>query len=1045
MIKTLTNLLKQDKEKFVVPKGVQDCIPITAIYDDGIFRVGKDKYSKSFKFTDINYAVASREDKEAMFLEYSELLNSLDSGATTKMTINNRRLNRLDFEKTILIPEAGDDLDVYREEYNKMLLDKATGANAIVQDKYVTISINKKSVEDARTYFARVGADLIAHFSRLGSKCVELETDERLRIVHDFFRVGEETAYHFDIKETRKKGHDFKDYVCPDTMEFEKDYFKMGDRYGRVLFLREYASYIKDTMVTDLTDLNRNLMMSIDIVPVPTDEAVREAESRLLGVETNITNWQRKQNQNNNFSATVPYDMEQQKKEMKEFLDDLTTRDQRMMFAVLTLVHTADSKKQLDDDTEALLTVARQNLCQFAVLKYQQPDGLNTAMPFGTRKIDAFRTLTTESLAVFIPFKVQDIYHENGIYYGQNVISKNMIIADRRQLLNGNSFILGVSGGGKSFAAKGEIENIILSSDADVIIIDPEREYSQLVKALGGEIINISATSQSHINAMDMNKEYGDGANPVILKSEFIMSLCEQLIGGTNLGAKQKSIIDRCTASVYRDYQQRGYTGTVPTLQDFRAELLKQDEPEAKEIALAIELFTNGSLNTFAKPTNVDTHNRLICYDILDLGKQLMPIGMLVVLDSILNRITQNRAKGKQTFIFIDEIYLLFQHEYSANFLFTLWKRVRKYGAYATGITQNVDDLLQSHTARTMLANSEFLIMLNQASTDRLELAKLLNISDRQLSYITNVDAGHGLIKVGSSLVPFANKFPKNTKLYKLMTTKPGEGASPLPHFLLRKETLMKNRIYIALICAFSILLAVSSGFLIKHYIDSEKQSELYDNLIETIEKTDTEKDTMTYSQDKSFLSDYQDLYLQNNDMVGWIKIEDTKINYPVMQSKDNPNFYLKHGFDKAYTDYGCPYIQENCDVDIPSDNLIIYGHNMKDSSMFSGLMKYTDKSFWESHKTISFDTLTEKCDYEIIAAFKTVVYTDSPESFKYYQFVNADTADEFNAYITKCKELALYDTGVTAEYGDKLITLSTCEYSRNNGRMVVVAKKMAE
>ena len=577
-------------------------------------------------------------------------------------------------------------------------------------------------------------------------------------------------------KETRKKGHDFKDYVCPDTMEFEKDYFKMGNRYGRVLFLREYASYIKDSMVAELTDLNRNLMMSIDIVPVPTDEAVREAESRLLGVETNITNWQRKQNQNNNFSATVPYDMEQQKKEMKEFLDDLTTRDQRMMFAVLTMVHTADSKEQLDNDTEALLTTARKHLCQFAVLKYQQMDGLNTAMPFGTRKIDAFRTLTTESLAVFIPFRVQDIYHENGIYYGQNVISKNMIIADRRQLLNGNSFILGVSGGGKSFAAKGEIENIILSSNADVIIIDPEREYSQLVKALGGEIINISATSPSHINAMDMNKEYGDGANPVILKSEFIMSLCEQLIGGTNLGAKQKSIIDRCTASVYRDYQQRGYTGTVPTLQDFRAELLKQDEPEAKEIALAIELFTHGSLNTFAKPTNVDTDNRLICYDILDLGKQLMPIGMLVVLDSILNRITQNRAKGKQTFIFIDEIYLLFQHEYSANFLFTLWKRVRKYGAYATGITQNVDDLLQSHTARTMLANSEFLIMLNQASTDRIELAKLLNISDLQLSYITNVDAGHGLIKVGSSLVPFANKFPKNTKLYKLMTTKLGEG-----------------------------------------------------------------------------------------------------------------------------------------------------------------------------------------------------------------------------------------------------------------------------
>ena len=597
MIKTLTSLLKQDKEKFVVPKGVQDVIPVKAIYDDGIFKVGKDKYSKTYKFTDINYAVASREDKEAMFLEYSELLNSLDSGATTKLTINNRRLNRLDFEKAFLIDETGDPLDKYRREYNKILLDKATGANAIVQDKYVTISINKKSVEDARTYFARVGADLIAHFSRLGSKCVELETDERLRIIHDFFRVGEETSFRFDIKETRKKGHDFKDYICPDTMEFEKDYFKMGDRFGRVLFLREYASYIKDSMVAELTDMNRNLMMSIDIVPVPTDEAVREAESRLLGVETNITNWQRRQNANNNFSATVPYDMEQQKKEMKEFLDDLTTRDQRMMFSVLTMVHTADTKEQLDNDTEALLTTARKHLCQFAVLKYQQMDGLNTVMPFGTRKIDAFRTLTTESLAVFIPFRVQDIYHENGIYYGQNVISKNMIIADRKQLLNGNEFILGVSGGGKSFAAKNEIINLILSSDADVIIIDPEREYSPLVKAMGGQIINISATSPNHINAMDMNKEYGDGANPVILKSEFIMSLCEQLIGGNNLGAKQKSIIDRCTASVYRTYQQNDYQGTVPTLQDFRDELLKQDEPEAKPTGARVHRHWQSSLS----------------------------------------------------------------------------------------------------------------------------------------------------------------------------------------------------------------------------------------------------------------------------------------------------------------------------------------------------------------------------------------------------------------------------------------------------------------
>ncbi|MNW32571.1 AAA-like domain protein [compost metagenome] len=774
MIKTLSRILKQDKEKFVIPKGVQQVIPIRAIWPDGIFFVGN-KFSKSYRFEDINYAVASREDKEEMFLSYSELLNSFDSGATTKITIHNRRLNQADFEGSMLIPLREDSLDLYRKEYNQMLLDKAVGAHGTVQEKYITISIAKKSVEEARQYFSRVTTELSAHFARLGSRCIELDGADRLRIFHDFYRTNEESGFRFSMSETMRKGHDFKDYICPDTLEFEKDHFRMGELYGRVIFLREYASYIKDSMVSELCDLNRNLFLSLDIIPIPTDEAVREVENRLLGVETNITNWQRRQNKHNNFSAVVPYDMEQQRKQSKEFLDDLTTRDQRMMFGLLTMVHVAKSKEQLDSDTEALLTTARKHLCQFSTLSYQQMDGLNTALPFGIRKVHALRTLTTESTAVFIPFRAQEVIHPEGIYYGQNVISKNMLIANRKQLLNGNSFILGVSGSGKSFTAKREIVNQVLATDDDVILIDPEREYSALVEAMGGETIHISATSPNHINAMDMNRQYGDGANPIILKSEFVLSLCEQLMGGHHLGAKEKSLIDRCTASVYRRFLQNNYKGDPPTLQDFRAELLKQSEPEAQDIALAIELFTAGSLNTFAKPTNVNVNNRLICYDILDLGKQLLPIGMLVVLDSILNRITQNRAKGRNTFIFIDEIYLLFQHEYSANFLFTLWKRVRKYGAFCTGITQNVDDLLQSHTARTMLANSEFIVMLNQASTDRRELAELLNISDLQLSYITNVDAGNGLLKVGSSLVPFTDKFPRHTRLYSLMTTKPGE------------------------------------------------------------------------------------------------------------------------------------------------------------------------------------------------------------------------------------------------------------------------------
>lgn len=775
-MKTLKNLFKQDREKYIIPKCVQDVIPISRVWEDGIFLCGKNKYSKSFMFSDINYTVSSKDDKETMFLEYSDLLNSLDCGATTKITISNRKINKVDFEKRVLIPKIDDDLNRYRKEYNKMLLDKATSSNGIIQEKYITISINKKSIEEARNYFSRVSIDLINKFSTLGSKCVELDTIDRLKIVHDFYRVGDENDFFFNLSDSLKKGHSYKDYICSDTMEFKDDYFKMGNRYGRVIFLKDYASYIKDSMVSELTEINKNVMLSLDIVPVPMDEAVREIENRRLGVETNITNWQRKQNANNNFSAIIPYDMEQQRLESKEMLDDLTNRDQRMFLSVLTIVHTADTKEELDNDTESLLSIGRKNLCQFAVLKFQQIDGLNTVIPFGVRKIDALRTLTTESLAVFIPFRVQEINHENGIYYGQNSISKNMILANRKQLLNGNSFILGVSGSGKSFTAKNEIVSIMLKDpNADIIIIDPEREYSSLTKALDGQVIKISATSQNHINAMDLNSEYGDGANPLILKSEFILSLCEQLIGIGNLGPKQKSIIDRCIANVYRNFQQDNYEGNPPTLQDFRRELLKQEEKEAKEIALSLELFTDGSLNTFAKNTNVDTNNRLLCYDILDLGKQLLPIGMLVVLDSILNRITTNRSKGRNTFIFIDEIYLLFQHEYSANFLFTLWKRVRKYGAFATGITQNVEDLLQSHTARTMLSNSEFIVMLNQSSTDRLELASLLNISQTQLSYITNVDAGQGLIKIGSNLVPFVNKFPKNTKLYKLMTTKPNE------------------------------------------------------------------------------------------------------------------------------------------------------------------------------------------------------------------------------------------------------------------------------
>ena len=756
-MKTL-NMHRKEKAKFTVPKAVQDVIPVQTVYKDGIFVLGNHLYSKTFRFSDINYHIASNEEKQELMKGYWAVINSFGAGVTVKLTINNHKFDRAEFERSILIPYKYDKLDKFRAEYNKMLLDKAAQSNCIVQDKYFTVTVSKKNISDARAFFNRVANDLTARLSRIESKCTPLNAEERLRIFHNFYRSGEEQNYNLDLALLQKQGCDAKDYICPDSMDFQSDYMKINDTFCRVIFLRNYGTFVSDDIVSELTSMGRNLMLSIDFIPIPTDEAIKAVDKVLLGIQTDKANYNRKQVQNNNFGATN-YDLEQREAEILEVKNDMR-----------------NTKQELDNLTDTFFAkVSDGSTAQFGILRYQQLDGLNTVLPFGVRKIDCFRTLTTESLAAFMPFHAQEVRHEGGTYYGQNSISGNMIFVNRNKLLNGNCIVLGVSGGGKSFFVKEDFTAVFLSDDnADIVIIDPEREYNLLVSALGGEVVKISANSPNHINAMDMNKNYEDDKNPIATKSEFIMSLCEQLIGGA-VGSKDKSIIDRCCRSVYAEYIKSGYKGEPPTLKDFRAELLQQKEIEAQELALAIELFTDGSLNTFAQPTNVDINNRLLCYDILDLGEQLLPVGMLVVLDSILNRITANRAKGRTTYIFIDEIYLLFAQKYTADFLYRVWKRVRKYGAFATGITQNVGDMLQSNTARTMLANSEFTVMLNQNGSDRLDLAKLLDISDNQTEFFTNVDAGHGLIKIGGHFIPFANEFPKNTQLYKLMTTKPGE------------------------------------------------------------------------------------------------------------------------------------------------------------------------------------------------------------------------------------------------------------------------------
>ena len=771
MLKTLKNVMKQDKERFHIPRSVQQAIPIQTIWKDGVFLVGRNKYAKTYRFTDINFELASEEDKRSLFLEYTSILNYFDCGATAKLTVIIRRLNKEELQDAVLIPLREEPLDAYRKEINEMLLEKTVGSNGMIRELYATVSVYRKNVEEARAYFLRTGNGLISRFRNLGSQCEELDAREKLQVLHSFYRAGEESRFCFDLEFSAKLGHSFKDTICPDTMEFEKDFFQMGERFGRVLYLKDYASYIEDTMVSEFADIHQDMILSIDLIPIPTDEAVREVQTRLLGVETNITNWQRRQNANQNFSATVPYDMELQKEESKEFLRDLTTRDQRMMVAVVTLLHTADTKEQLDADTSSILSLARNRMCQMAVLKFQQLDGLNTALPIGVRRIDTMRTLTTESLGSLIPFRTQEVMDPGGIYCGVNAISHNLILVNRAHLLNPSAFILGVPGSGKSMLTKLFILLIILTTTTDqVLIYDPEGEYGPLVEALGGVSLPISAGSEIHLNAMDMVAGYGD-KNPIVDKSQFVLSLYERITDDRYvIGPKEKSILDRCVERVY----SRKQPGEAPTFFTLRRILMEQDEPEAQDLALMLELFTDGTLNNFSHPTNIETGNRLMCFNTRGMVEDMKDLGQLVITDHMINRVSQNWEKGIRTHIFLDEFHTLLQHKYSANFFDSAYRRFRKRNAWTTSLTQNVEYVLDSLTARTMLSNSEFIVMLNQSASDREQLAELLHISKEQLKFITNARAGNGLMRIGSALVPFYNQLSdKNSQIFKLMSTRP--------------------------------------------------------------------------------------------------------------------------------------------------------------------------------------------------------------------------------------------------------------------------------
>ena len=758
---------REEKEKFKVPRRVQDTIPIRTIWPDGTFLVGNNRYSKTYQFQDINYAVASLDDKDTMAKAWCVLLNSLDLNATAKINVYNLRMNRGSVLSSGLIPYEEDGMNRYRGEYNQNITNQVNGEDAFCQDKYITTTVTRKSVSDARSYFARIGAELDSHFAQLGSRCESLNAEERLTVIRNMLQERPSDVP-VNLRASMRRGHSILDEICPASMTIKPGYFTLDGKFGRVLYLQSYASYIRDDFITSVTALNREVILSIDIIPIPMDEAIKEVNKRSLGTEANIASWQRNQNKQQNFSAILPYDMEQQRAENKEFMNDLTSRNQRMMLCNVTLVHFADSLQQLDSDTEAIHAISP--LCHFNVLYFQQLDGLKTVLPYGVRKIKTTRTLTTESLAALIPFRVQEVMDPGGIFFGINSISRNLILINKAKLLNPNAFVLGVPGSGKSFSVKELIAFLMLSTKDHILICDPENEYGAMVEKMRGSVIHIASGGKDHINPLDMVEGYSDGNNPVSEKSEFMMALFEQLTHGTTSG-KHLSIIDRCTTEVYADMRR---TGVTPTLITFRDKLLEQPEPEAHDLALDLEAYATGTLDAFAHPTNVDTENRVVVYDILGLGEQLKTLGLLVITDAMLNRVAENWKRGIRTHIFIDEYHVVFENEHSANFFASAWRRFRKRNAYPTAITQNVDFLLDSTLARTMLSNSELVVMLNQAGPDQTRLAQLFHISEDQMKYITNASAGCGLIRYGSALVPFENHFPKDTELYELMNTKPG-------------------------------------------------------------------------------------------------------------------------------------------------------------------------------------------------------------------------------------------------------------------------------
>ena len=756
----------------------QQTIPYLAMYPDGICKVTEKKYSKSIAYDDINYQLAQADDKTAIFENWCDFLNYFDATVSVQLSFINRGTRSGGAEEVVAIPAQNDAFNSIRTEYADMLKHQlAKGNNGFVKSKYITFSVEADNLNAAKARLARIETDILNNFKVLGAAARPMTGYERLEALHSVFHPEGE-PFRFSWEWLTPSGLTTKDFIAPSSFRFgEGRYFRMGRKIGAVSFLEILAPELNDRMLADILDLETGIVVNLHIKSIDQTEAIKTIKRKITDLDKMKIEEQKKAVRSGYDMDIIPSDLAMFGGEAKNLLQDLQSRNERMFLLTFLVVNMADTKRKLENDIFAAAGIAQKYNCALTRLDYQQEAGLMSSVPLGENLIPIQRGLTTSSTAIFIPFITQELFQRGAaLYYGLNALSSNMILCDRKRLKNPNGLILGTPGSGKSFAAKREITNAFLITDDDIIICDPEAEYYPLVRRLHGQVIRISPTSTQYVNPMDINLNYSEDDNPLALKSDFLLSLCELVIGGKEgLMPVEKTVIDRSVRNVYRPFLAAPDPAKMPILGDLYDELLRQPEPEAARVAAALELYVSGSLNVFNHRTNVELSNRLVCFDIKQLGKQLKKLGMLIVQDQVWNRVTINRAEKKSTRYYMDEFHLLLKEEQTAAYSVEIWKRFRKWGGIPTAITQNVKDLLSSREVENIFENSDFVLMLNQAQGDREILARQLNISPQQMKYVTHTEAGEGLIFYGNVVLPFLDRFPQNTELYRVMTTRPEE------------------------------------------------------------------------------------------------------------------------------------------------------------------------------------------------------------------------------------------------------------------------------